>query len=358
MIRPTLVHFLAIQTDEFISIKASLTVEKKGLMDNLDFEKNGAKSPISNIKLLRSGTFGLKFVGLNSARKEIYSKNQESDSFGNFYFKIPMNEALLDLSAIQVFETSMRPGLELLLGIFIPLKFPSPKKLIICDFDKTLLETRYSTTREVYNSLFTPLEKYKTVQSSVHLLKGHLARGYHPFILSASPHFYEENIRDWLYKNEIFTAGIFLKDYRQVLSPFKGDLRPKDIKLHGLYKLNHLLDILLMTGIPQNLVLMGDNFESDPLIYLTLAKILKSKNDPWIIWKEVIGEKSFKLNKKQNFLLLNKIFQLNNLLKKYYQNKENVIEMKIFIRKRHSKDELKIPEIFSQEMAIVESFDF
>ena len=69
-----------------------------------------------------------------------------------------------------------------------------------------------------------------------------------------------------------------------------------------------------MTGIPDELTLMGDNFESDPIIYLTLAKILTLNIDPWIIWNNIRDEEIFQLKKKQNSQLLNKVFQLDNLI--------------------------------------------
>ncbi len=358
MKRPKIVHFLAIKTDEFISIKASVTLKSNYSFNHLDTNNLSPKSPIGNVMLLTSHTFNLKFSGLDSNRKEIYVKNQETDSFGNLYLKIPINHITSNIETIEVYEIGMRDGIELLMGIFIPLKIPQPKKLVVSDFDKTLLETRYSNTREVYHSLVTPLEKFVTINSSLDLLKSFINQGYCPFILSASPHFYEENIRDWLYKKGIFTAGIFLKDYRQVFSPLKGDLRPKDIKLQGLYKLNHLLDILLMTGIPSHLTLMGDNFESDPIIYLTLTKILTSNQDPWTIWKSIIREKNLKLTQKQNFLLLNKIFQLSNQMKKYLKSGNKPTEVKIFIRKRFKEDTLFIPDIFKDEKNIVQLYDF
>ena len=358
MKRPTVVHFLSIKTEEFISIKASLTLKSSYPFQNFEINNLSPKTPIANVKLLTSNTFNLKFSGLDSNQNEIYVKNSETDSFGNLYLKIPINDVTAKIETIEVFEIGMRNGLELLLGIFIPIKIPEPKKIVISDFDKTLLETRYSNTREVYRSLFTPLDKFVTIKSSLNLLKDFIGQGFHPFILSASPHFYEENIRDWLYKKGIFTAGIFLKDYRQVFSPIRGDLGPKDIKLQGLYKLNHLLDILLMTGIPRELILIGDNFESDPIIYLTLTKIIKSHLDPWTIWKSIIREKNLKLTQKQNFLLLNKIFRIGNRLKEYEKSGNIPTEIKIYIRKRHKNDTLSIPEIFNDEKQIVSLYDF
>jgi hypothetical protein len=195
----------------------------------------------------------------------------------------------------------------------------------------------------------------------VNILKKAIHQGHHPFILSASPHFYEDAIRDWLYKNNIFSAGIFLKDYRQFFSFLEGDLTAKDIKGQGLYKLNHLLDILLMTGVPDELILMGDNFESDPIIYLTLAKILTMNIDPWIIWNSIKDEETFLLKRKQNSQLLNKIFQIDNLLIRRKKDKPTrPMSIKIYIRKRSSTDRLIIPPKYqrpSRLLNLIEMYD-
>ena len=159
-----------------------------------------------------------------------------------------------------------------------------------------------------------PLKAFPDVKKSIELLKSFIKKGYHPFILSASPHFYENAIRDWLYQNKIFTAGIFLKDVRQVFSLWDGDLSPKDITHQGLYKLNQLLDIINMTDIPDELVLMGDNFESDPVIYLAFSQMLQNKEDPWVIWKNLKAHKDFNLSKKQDAKFLSKIFQIKTLI--------------------------------------------
>ncbi len=345
MKRPHLVHFLAIVTDDSINVKASVTLKENLLAQNLEIELPTPKFPIQALRLLNAYQFTMKIVGFSKNQQEIYKRSFESDSFGNFNFKIPLTEITREIEILQIYETKKRPGLELLLGNYIPLKILSPKKLIICDFDKTLVDTKYSTTKEVYFSLTRPIEINPTVSSSVEILMRYIKKGHHPFILSASPHFYEEAIRDWLYKNNIFTAGIFLKDYRHFFSFLEGELTRKDLKLQGLYKLNHLLDILLMTGIPDELVLMGDNFESDPIIYMTLVKILKGDIEPWVIWNEIKEQEIFLLNKTQNSKFLNKIYQLDTLLAKKKKAKKE-INVKIYIRKRFKDDKLDVAHIY------------
>ncbi|MBP9679937.1 MAG: hypothetical protein KBD76_00915 [Bacteriovorax sp.] len=361
MKRPHLVHFLAIVTDESINIKASITLKENLMAQNLDLDIPTPKFPIQALRLLNAYQFTMKIVGMAKDQREIYKKSFESDSFGNFNFKIPLTEERSHIEILQLFEVKKRPGLELHLGSYIPLRIFSPKKLIICDFDKTLVDTKYSTTKELYRSLTRPIDANPTVASSVNLLHRYINKGHHPFILSASPHFYEDSMRDWLYKNNIFSAGIFLKDYRHFFSFLEGELTTKDLKSQGLYKLNHLLDILLMTGVPDELVLMGDNFESDPAIYLTLAKILREDIDPWVIWNNIKKQDIFQLKKKQNSQFLNKIYQLDNLLTRKRKDKNTKRpNIKIYIRKRFLADQLTPPDIFLKQkklLDLIEMYD-
>ncbi|MEK6624872.1 MAG: hypothetical protein AABY86_07890, partial [Bdellovibrionota bacterium] len=185
----------------------------------------------------------------------------------------------------------------------------------------------------------------------------YIEKQYHPFILSASPHFFENSIRDWLTQNKIYTAVLFLKDYRQVLSLFEGQLRPKDLKIQGLYKLNHLLDILAMTGIPNELVLMGDNFESDPLIYLTLALFLRTTIEPWKLWHLIQTLDSFKLSKRQDTIFLSKLFQLKNALKNFEKNSAKIPQISIYIRKKNHETMLEIPSFLNEVASTLTLYD-
>lgn len=373
MKRPILVNFLAIMTEESLNVRASVTMNKnnvsssapkgfakevaQGIVREIEKELPTPSFPIQAIRLLKSSTFKIKLVGINHEQKEVYKKVFESDSFGNLNFKIPLNRERAEIKAIQVYEVGKEAGLELHLGTFIPLSIKNPKKLIICDFDKTLVDTKYSTTRELYHSLTQPLEYFPTVISSVEILKEYIEKGYHPFILSASPHFYEEAMRDWLYKNQIFTAGIFLKDYRQLFSLFEMDLTPKDLKIQGLYKLNHLFDILILTGIPHELVLMGDNFESDPIIYLSLISLLKESQDPWQLWNFLRKLDAFQMNKKQNSILLNKVYQISNLLTNFLVNNPQGTSIKVYIRKKVEEDKLEIPASLQEHLPLVTLYE-
>jgi hypothetical protein len=318
MSRPKLVHFTCIESDEYIHIRASMTYSSHGKFEFLDELNQNLKDivptkPIQSLGLLSSNEFRLKVIGLSGNDQETTIRNFDSDSFGNFNFKIPQNEGDARSVKLKVFEVKSHPGLELLIGSFIPTKILTPKKILITDFDKTLVDTRYSTMKELYLSLRNPIQYFPPVESSIELVTRHIDEGFQPFVVSASPHFYENAIRDWLYKREIFTGNIFLKDYRSIFSFFEGDLSTKDLRSQGFYKLNNIVNILLMTGIPDDLVLVGDGFESDTLIYLTLAAVLVGRYDPWTLWNNIKREESFKLTNQQHFRFLSKFYQLKNM---------------------------------------------
>lgn len=338
MRRPKLVHFTGIQSDEYIHIRASMTYSSQGRFEILDEINQNLKEivptrPIQSMGLLSSNEFRLKVIGLSQDDAELLIRNFDSDSFGNFNFKIPLPESR-NVVKLKLFETKSHPGLELLIGSFIPTMIQKPKKILITDFDKTLVDTRYSSLKELYLSLRNPIHYFPPVDHSIKLVKDFIGEEFQPFVVSASPHFYENAIRDWLYQRQIFTGNIFLKDYRNIFSFFEGDLSTKDLKSQGFYKLNTIVNILLMTGIPDDLVLIGDGFESDTLIYLTLAAVLVGRYDPWTLWNNIKREESFRLTNQQHFRFLSKFYQLKNMsdahpkgrLRIYIRCRENMLK--------------------------------
>jgi phosphatidate phosphatase APP1 len=344
MRRPKLVHFTSIASDDYIHVRASMTFSSHGKFEFLEEINQNLKEiveavptrPIQSLGLLSSNEFRLKVVGLTKNDEETTIRSFDSDSFGNFNFKIPQN-AESGVVKLKLYETKTHPGLDLLIGSFIPTTILKPKRILITDFDKTLVDTRYSTMKELYLSLRNPIQYFPPVESSIDLVTDLIAGGFQPFVVSASPHFYENAIRDWLYKREIFTGNIFLKDYRSIFSFFEGDLSTKDLKSQGFYKLNTIVNILLMTGIPDELILIGDGFESDTLIYLTLAAVLVDKYDPWTLWNHVKREESFKLTNQQHFRFLSKFYLLKNMSEAHPRTK-----LKIHIRcKTHMLESLE-----------------
>jgi hypothetical protein len=328
MKRPYLVNFLAIQTEEHIAIKTSISLGENKTFATEQNNIFNPSSPLKNLSLLTSTEFSLKIVGINDKHEEVFSKNYDSDTYGNFDFRFPASIEGNNIDKINVYELSYCPGLQLRVGSFIPTKITGIKKLVISDFDKTLVDTKFSTPKEVYTSLSKPVDYYPKIQASIEMINNYIKQGHTPFILSASPHFYQQPIIDWLYQQQIYTNNIFLKDYRKIFSLLDGDLHTKDLKTQGFYKINSLISILVMTGIPDEMVLMGDGFESDTIIYLTLCSILIGKHDPWKVWNSVKKLKAFKLTTKQNTQFLSKLYQLSSMIK----NSDITPEIKIQIR--------------------------
>ncbi len=316
MKRPTIVHFIAIKQNDSVAINATLTLKEFDYDLFKGYPTFTPRLPLQSFVLMRSLTFQIKLEGVDQNGDILFAKNLDTDRLGVLEIKIPLGKEIVSkFSAIRVYETKYSDGIELCLGSFIPLTIVTPKKVLICDFDKTLVDTKYSTAKEMYESLTNPLEHFPTVQKSVDLVRQLINEGLHPFILSASPHFYEDSIRDWLYQNNIYSAGIFLKDYRKILAVLERELTPKDIKMQGLYKLNHLLDIIFLTGIPDHLVLIGDNFESDPLIYQTFAKFLLGEIGARSLWVELQRSRPFLINRRQKITVLNKLYHLSSMVK-------------------------------------------
>ena len=314
MKRPYLISFIAIAAKQQIAIRASVTDRYTPLLRH--HQKNDtATTPLESIRLISAHEFKIKLIGLNESDSEVFMREYDSDSFGNFDIRLPDKVAGQTICKLLIYEVSYYPGMQIHMGSFLPLIIQDPVKIIISDFDKTLCDTKFSTVSEMMTSLRKPLDYFPTIDKTVELVKAKIEQGFQPFILSASPHFYENAIRDWLYKNHIYTGNIFLKDYRNIFSFSDGVLTPKDVKNQGFYKLAQLVNILNMTGIPDELILIGDGFESDTFIYLIMASVLIDGVDPWSIWNQIKKERAFQLTTKQNFHFLSKFYQLGEKAK-------------------------------------------
>lgn len=323
MKRPYLISFTAIASDDLICVRASVT-DSDTPWRSSQYQN---QSPIQSIGLLSSNKFKMLIIGLSETDETLLEKEFESDSFGNFNFSFVQKIGDHNITKLNVYEASKRQGLSLHLGSFIPQVLTTPKKIVISDFDKTLCDTKYSSPKEVYQSLRKPLSYFPRIEKSIKLLKEHIDNGFSPFILSASPHFYANAIRDWLYQNQIYDGNIFLKDYRSIFAFADGVLTPKDVKHQGFYKLYQIINILNMTGVPEELVLMGDGFESDAFIYLIVVSLLQDKIDPWVVWNHIKSQRVFDLTTKQTFHFLNQFYGLSEKAKKLES-----VNIKVFIR--------------------------
>ena len=102
---------------------------------------------------------------------------------------------------------------------------------------------------------------------------------------------------------------------------------------------------------------MGDNFESDPIIYLSLTALLKETQDPWQLWNFLRKLDAFQMNKKQNSILLNKIYQISNLLNSWNQKQEKPTDIKIYIRKKVTEDKIDAPENLAIHLPNIELYE-
>ncbi len=117
MRRPKLVHFSGIQSDEYIHIRASMTYSAHGKFEFLDEINQNLKEitaivptkPIQALGLLSSNEFRLKVVGMSSDDREVTNRSFDSDSFGNFNFKMPQPEDS-GVAKLRLYETKSHPG--------------------------------------------------------------------------------------------------------------------------------------------------------------------------------------------------------------------------------------------------------
>lgn len=338
--KPKLSSFLAIKTHQHIAIKCSLSIVKTPYLQSQNTkELLVPTTPWQNIDFWNAKKFKVKIIGLDQFNNQIFKKTIYS-YYSSIDIKIPIEAAGKEILHIQLYETALYPGVEVLLGSFIPTSLQNHNKIVVCDFDKTLVETKYSSVKEVYKSLSNPIHIFPKVDKSIDMLKGFIQKGFTPFILSASPHFYEKPFRDWLYQNQIYTHNIFLKNYKKIFSFFDNDLTTKDISNQGYYKLSQLVDIILMTSLPREIKLVGDAFESDTLVYLLLRAIITDRVDPNTLWRHVRDLKEFQISSKQVSHFLVRLNQVSNLASKQRT------EIDIHIRCAHESDieKVKIPK--------------
>jgi hypothetical protein len=308
-IRPALLKWVCIARGNAMHILAELDQEE---FHQSLWKKSKAltsfSTPWEHLRLTAEKKFVLLVLGLSSSGKVIYKRFFYNHINGQFQFQIPRSpKEDMPIHSLKVYEAGTRIGTYFYLGTYLPQIASTPFKVIISDFDKTLVETKYATTKEMWRSIRSPIHHFPGLQKGIDLLQLHIIKGHQSFVVSASPYFYERPIRQWLYQHHIYTATIFLKDYRIILSPMNFFLGTKDIKTHGFYKLSQILTILELTGIPDELVLMGDNYESDPIIYKLVYALLMKKLDAYVALRFIEKVPAFEMNVTQKSFFLAKL---------------------------------------------------
>lgn len=341
--RPYLIHFHNLLVDHQLSIRVGISSRPIKF-----FKINSSKPsvPIKDFRLLKKNNFSAIIKIEDQLGQTKYESKVETDQFGHLNLRMSLPQDLAEIIqdlTINVYEDTTLPGFDLLLGKSKINQINPEKEILISDFDKTLVDTKYKTTVELYHSLTSPLETFPTVESTLKILTPLLKDENPFFVVSASPHFYEASIRDWLKKQKINDLGIFLKDYRHFLSFQNTELFSKDIKVHGTFKLSQLLTLVYMLDIPKKLVLFGDSSETDTLIYVLFFHILTEMNDVTTEWEKIKHLEAFKLTDFQDTKLLNRLHLIQT--KKRVKNYKP--RMKIYIRKINPTDKPEVPEWLS-----------
>tara|TARA_X000000950_G_scaffold221008_1_gene266204 strand:- start:921 stop:1874 length:954 start_codon:yes stop_codon:yes gene_type:complete len=315
--------------------------------------KMSESTPFTDIRFFKQNKFNIRIILINHRDQISKEKTAETDEFGHINLKISNNTQLEKIKTIKIYENSFRKGIDFFLGSFSPENLNAEKKVLITDFDKTLVDTKYSTIKEIFKSLTSPVSDFPNIDTSLEKVEKYIKDGHQPFILSSSPHFYENTIKEWLKKNHLEIKNIFLKDYRQFFSLSPTDLIFKDVKAHGVHKLAQLLNIILMTDLPREIILIGDNSESDPVIYSITKYILSNHFNPDEIWGLIRDLNSFKLNNTQSLKILNRLYLLKNLIDQKGRN----TEVKIYIRKVPGVSSKSLPPFLSKTMNQIEFYD-
>lgn len=293
-----LLNFNCYTTRNSVKIKALLFYRKHPLLSG----KSGTR-PIESLFRFTRNSMKIKVELLDANNQLLSCKEVWSDNYGNINCTIPTNAAKkIERIKLYLLEPSY-----IFLAEISPQGINRHNKMIICDFDKTLVDTHYGTLKEIYHSITGPISQYQKVEQSLALFRSLINKGFAPFIVSASPHFYELPIRKWLASEQLPQCPMTLKNYRDIFSIWHDKLSLKDLLIHGNYKLHSMLDILIMTGIPEELVLIGDSSETDPEIYLLLKNLLTSDESVWELWQRFKDNKCFKLTTRQSSQILRKI---------------------------------------------------
>jgi len=337
--RPYLIHFHCILVKTKLSLRVGVSSRSSKY-----FSKNNLipSIPIREFRLLKKNNFVAKIV-IKLEGNSIYEKVLETDQFGHLKFQINLQnytEQQLINSEVSVYEVSTFKGIELSLGKTTPALINNQKPVIITDFDKTLVDTKYKTTVEVYHSLTSPLNAFPTVEKTLDKIMPEVQQGTPLFVVSASPHFYEAPIRNWLKSKKINDSGIFLKDYRQFLSFQNTELFSKDMKVHGTFKLSQLLNLIYMLEAPSKVILYGDNSETDPLIYCIFYYLLAEHFDVRNTWEKIKNLEAFQLTPFQDSKLLNKLHMIQALKRKT----NHVFKIEIYIRQIDGPKDIDLPD--------------
>jgi hypothetical protein len=158
---------------------------------------------------------------------------------------------------------------------------PDPRFDIICDIDKTYLETEFETVADLARTALEEAEDKVTVFGAADVLMAARWAGASPapnglhFVSSSPPQLrrkLEAKLRldglDW-------TSDTFKNQAYNIRKRRLGFLRH-----HVVYKSHAILNVATTRGHGGNYVMIGDNAESDPVVYTGVARLIKGVMDP------------------------------------------------------------------------------
>jgi phosphatidate phosphatase APP1 len=286
-------QLVGIKNHQSININLSLFYSSKTLAS--------CKRPLDGIFLFSKNLFKLNIIFKNAQNKTIDNFPCTTDNYGNLSksFAFTLSPHLQDCFQVEIVDLASKRSLHTLRL----LNLQEQNRVVICDFDKTLVATKYSNATEIINNLMTTIPDSYKIQKSIDILKKTISEGHHSFILSASPHFFAPTIKKWLERSKIPITGIFLKDFRPLLSKKLKFLTFSLFTNQVYFKIKSIINILSLTGVPKELVLIGDDYESDHEIYLWIKQILAHNIDFQFLNK-------WKLNSDNKLHLKNKFLKL------------------------------------------------
>ena len=141
--RPKVISQNSICSGKVLSLKLSIAY--------VSVNQDGSKkiTPISRLSLLQKNKFNLA-IKIQTAT-ESHERLISTDNFGTVYLK----QKLKDPKQIiyKAYAINQTQNIKFFLGKYEPSILDNDKNIIVSDFDKTLVDTKYSTIKELYHSL-------------------------------------------------------------------------------------------------------------------------------------------------------------------------------------------------------------
>ena len=176
-----------------------------------------------------------------------------------------------------------------------------PAYQIICDIDKTYLETQFESISQMVRIAFQDAKEKVTVKGAAAILKSlrwpdptqpGYSRPVH--FVSSSPPQLRKVLQEKLALDGLEWTSDTFKDQAYNIRKGRMDL----LRQHILYKSLALLNIINQAPRSASFILIGDNAEHDAYIYLGLKLLLESKLDSesYLTYLSFAGAESDQMN--------------------------------------------------------------